>query len=140
MLAGAPTMPRKALQARGHYVMQMWGDWKAGERERGWASTSHEERARQQALTQYRASPGPRIPDIDRSRIGPKVERLLQDLGTEGQGGRQREQILRAVYGTSHPQWKIAFQMGMKVRTFELALRTARQAIGEAYVQLTGLR
>lgn len=89
--------------ARWH--MRVWAEWVTNQRDRGWPRESSEVRASQSKQAQTRlnkqarwrgkGAPPPmpketrpsgcsRIPDIDRARIGPAVDRLLRDMDQTG--------------------------------------------------------
>ena len=67
-------------------AMQIWAWWWVERRERGWPSESPEARilAHGGELVRATTPAGPRVPDIDKARHGPRVNRLLQDMDAEG--------------------------------------------------------
>ena len=91
--------PERHRYAR--HAMEVWREWLVTREERGWPRESSEVRAQQRAQTETvtngaarwrgKGEPPPmpketrpaassRIPDIDRARLGPAVNRLLLDL------------------------------------------------------------
>jgi hypothetical protein len=108
--------------------MNMWAWWWLERRERGWPSESIEARLMAHAGELVRASipPGPRIPNIDRARYGPRVHRLLLDMEAEGVG---LEALIMMLYALAKPQrgrLQIAEELGMAVQQVKDALEKGR--------------
>lgn len=109
-------------------AMDMWAAWWLDVRERGWPSESLEARLMAHAGEMVRAStpPGPRIPNIDRARIGPKVHRLLLDMHTEGLGLEALVMMLYALSGPKDGRGQVAEALGVKVQQVKDALERGR--------------
>lgn len=71
------------------------------------------------APKETRPSAGPRVPLVDRSRLGPRVSRLLLDLDGEGESGFRVASVLRA--GALYPRSAgrvLAAGLGISERTY----------------------
>lgn len=118
-----------AVTARARHALEAWAWWVYHRRELGWPPLSCVARAQEAAQGgSSRPEPGPRIPRMDKARLGPAVDRLLRDMD-EG-GARRQAQVLRA--GALHPRMpssSLAAQLGISPRTYRRAYKLGLQRL-----------